>query len=663
MNAEKKIPKLFLAEIADELTGFLDHCKNTGLDPSDFLVVSLEPEVKVLCKEKGLKDIDTLPFFNTASHKRVLEKSHRLTTLIAENLSFHVESSVEKLFLHTFIFYSRFYINNFLWTIEILKGLKQEYRDFEAVVFSRDTGSTAAARLNPYMIKRDQFVASLTEKYCKANRLGIDVIYPPPRDAQEIEKGRDTRTKTIMKILARTVFKMKLKKYSRFPSVFTTVPSYNLDRVCRDIQERFPGVLAVTDLRGAISTRGYLRLFIKESIKLVTKRAPGKQLLSVPVDLFIRKDPVVKAEMSERLAETYREFFSLYQKEFEYESCSFWDEFNRKVETDLLHTLARIYETAAGQRAFLRYLRPALLLSPVSTADAHSWAREARSLDIPTLVIPQKTLLVPSDPNARIEERYIGSAQVSDTFENAAAQSPLIHQYLKWSGFKGNIIETGNLLFARLDLLKRKERRSDFFEEIGAPPETRVIVWAPSMKTRRSRRFFVLESIDELTSAMEDVFDVVSRMEDVHLIFRIHPGDAITKEEIYKLLSVPSNVSVSNSGDFEDVLAAADLLLSFSSTAVQEALINFIPVLFYDKWNRYNHLDAAGVEGPTPSNIAAAYYIHEKDRLDQSIRWILDRHTGEKIPRELFKDYVFTGDSSPGFFDFVEQCLKSKERV
>lgn len=661
MNAQTA-PKLFFAEIADDLTGFLDHCQNTGLDPADFTIVALEPEIKVICKEKNLKDIDTLTFFNTGSHRRVLEKSHQLTALIAENLSFQVDPSLKDLFIHTFIFFSRFYINNFLWIIEALKGIKEEYPDFGAVVLKREPAPPAQpGQFNPFMIKRNPFVASLTEKFCKANRLDIRVIDHPSPPTGETEKIHRRPVKKMVKALARIVFKMKLKKYSRFPSVFTTVPSYNLDRVCRDIQERFPGVLAVTDLRGAISTKGYLRLCAKECIRLVTKRAPGKQLVGVPLDLFIRKDPIVKAEMLERLTEAYREFSSLHAAGFEYESCSFREEFDRKVESDLLHAIADLYETAGGQRAFLRYLRPALVLSPVSTTDSQNWAREARTLGIPTLVIPQKTLLVPSDPSARIEERYIGSAQVSDTFENAAAQSPLVAGYLKWSGFKGNIIETGNLIFARLDILKRKESREAFFEEIGAPPETKVIVWAPSMKTRRSRRFFVLESIDELTAAMAEVFDVVSRMENVHLIFRIHPGDAITKEEIYKLLPVPSNVSVSNSGDFEDVLATADLLLSFSSTAVQEALINYVPVLLYDKWNRYNHLGAAGVEGPVPSKIAAAYYIHEKNRLAQSIQWILERHAGEKIPRELFRDYVYTDDRSTAFFNLVEQCIKPKE--
>jgi UDP-N-acetylglucosamine 2-epimerase len=179
------------------------------------------------------------------------------------------------------------------------------------------------------------------------------------------------------------------------------------------------------------------------------------------------------------------------------------------------------------------------------------------------------------------------------------------------------------------------------------------------MKTRKSRRFYVLESIDELLSAMQEVFDVVSQMEEVHLIFRIHPGDAITKAEIYSLLDVPANVSVSDSGTFEDVLAAAHLLVSFSSTAVQEALVNHIPVLLYDKWNRYNHLDADRVENPVPAKVASAYYIDKKENLATSIPWILEQHTKKEITGDIFKKYAFSNDHFKNFIEFVEKCLRN----
>ena len=649
--------KIFLAEIVHELTGFLEHCTHTGLKPSDFTIVSLEPEVKVLCREKGLTYVDTLPFFNTRSHQRVLEKSHELTTLIRNNLSINVEKDLETVFIDTFIFYSRFYINNFLWIVEILKGIHEKYGKFNAFVYSRAVKTGGGPQTNPYMIKRDKFVASLTAKFCKQHELPVHVIEEENAPVVEEKKINDGMFHNIMKTLARMIFKMKLKKFSRFNTVFATVPSYNLDRVCGDIQVQFPGALAVTDLQGAISSKGYFRLFVKELLKLVTGKAIDKGLTSVPVHLFNTGGTSVRAAGLIKIKDSYNTFTSKFQEVFEYEDCSFWEEFNRKVETDLLNVLAGIYEAAEGQRCFLHYLKPKLVLSPVSTAWSQSWAQVSGSMGISSLVIPQKTLLVPSTEFARIEERYIGRAQVTETFENAAAQSPLVTKYLEWSEYKGNTLESGNLIFARLNPQKRKERREAFLKEIAAAPDTKIIVWAPSMKTRRSRRFYVLESIDELTSAMEDVFDVVSRMENVHLVFRIHPGDAITKDEIYKLFSVPSNVSVSDSGSFESVLAAADLLLSFSSTAVQEALINYIPILLYDKWKRYNHLDAPVVEAAAPTAIAAAYYVHKKEHLVGCIRWILDQHSVKDIPVEIFKDYAFIDDRLLHFFQFVEECF------
>ncbi len=357
----------------------------------------------------------------------------------------------------------------------------------------------------------------------------------------------------------------------------------------------------------------------------------------------------------EKIKGSYEEFASEYKGQFVYENCSFWEEFNKKVEGDLLDSTADLLDAAVGQERFLKYLKTKLLISPVSTTEFQSWAEVARLLDIPAILTPQKMLVAPSDEIAGIEERYIGRAQVTDTFANVAVQSPLVAEYLEWARYKGNRIETGNLIFARINGKKRKEKREAFYKEIGGIKKT--IVWAPSMKTRKSRRFYVIETIDELTAAMEEVFDIVAQMEDVHLVFRIHPGDAITKDEIYALLQVPSNVSVSDSGTFEDVLAVGDLMISFSSTAIQESLINHTPVLLYDKWKRYNHLDAQKVGHSGPTEISSVYYINEKENLESGIRWILEKQAGTDVPPEIFKDYIFMEDKFSNFIDFVDKCL------
>jgi hypothetical protein len=541
-----------------------------------------------------------------------------------------------------------------------MAGIKKKYKDIDIFVFRRAiVPGTTDPRHDAYLLKRDRFLDTLVEKYCRDNKnqLKVQVIEQRQAGTDEKKKLKNGWMKKFPKAIARKLFQKKLNTLSRFKTIFIAVPSYNLDRVCRDIRAKYPDVLAVTHLHlpGTMPPHRYLRLCLKELKNQLVGQKPNQQLTAIPVDLFTPKPNRGKNTVLNQLKESYKKFAADYHQKFSYEGCSFWEEFNQKVEADLLNTLGWLLESAGGRERFLEILKPKLVISPVSTAEYQSWAEVCRPFGIPALVIPQKTLVKPANEFARTEEYYIGRAQVTDSFQNAAAQSPLVTRYLKWTGYKGNIIETGNLIFSRITASKRKEKREHLFTGIGG--NKKVIVWAPSMKTRKSRRFYVLESIDELLGAMEDVFAVVSQMKDVHLIFRIHPGDAITRDEIYSLLEVPVNVSVSDSGAFEDVLAAADLLISFSSTAVQEALVNHIPVLLYDKWNRYNHLDADRVEDSVPGKIASAYYINKKEYLASSIPWILEEHTKKNVTVEMFGEYVFLNDHFKNFIDFVEKCL------
>lgn len=653
-----QMKKIFITEFAEELNRFREYCNKNGINISEILVVALEPQVKAVCKENGMDYIDTLPFFNTDSHKRVLTKSHELTTLIEENLSFPMGVFDKKVAVDTFIFYSRFYINNFLWILEVMKGIKEKYPRAEVFVYQKEGHKHAFSwGTDPYLAKRDRFVGPLVETFCRENRLKVTVI-----KETDTTPGKplldESDTRRYLRAAARALLTRKLARLSRVPTVFIAAPSYNLDRVCRDIQSVFPHVRAVVDAPAALSRKGYLKLCLKELLNLLPWPRKPKPLTSIPFQVFRSEDFGEHQDWYYSVKNSYRELASAHAGQFVYENCSFWQEFDKKVHADLLIVICGLILTAFAQRVFLRCLKPKLVISPVCTGDYHSWAEVSRYIGIPALVIPQKALAAPANAFAKIEERYIGRAQVTDTFENAAAQSPLVTKYLKWSGYKGNMIESGNLIFARYDPGKREKRRKVFFEEISG--DKKIIVWAPSMKTRKSRRFYVLETIDELTGAMEDVFAVVSRLEDVHLVFRIHPGDAITKEEIYSLLPVPANVTVSDTRGFEDVLALADLLISFSSTAVQEALINHIPVLLYDKWKRYNHLDAVGTKNGTPTKVSAAYYIDEKDHLASSIKWILEEHTTKKVPPGIFKEYAFLDNDEKfhNFLNFVEQCIE-----
>lgn len=653
MKRSQDRQKIFVCEFPDELDGFLEFCrgKNTDMDTAAFLIVPLEVEVRSLCREKGLPAMDTLPFFDSDSQRRLLMKSHKLTTLISGHLHLCPGHLLENGCRDNFIFYSRFYINHFLRLVEILEGIRQTYGEPEIFVCRRvRMGKTDS--VDPLVNNRDRFLHSLADAFCRQKGLGIHVIDLPQISAVTGKKSRGYAN-SLLRHITRIVVKWKLRRLRRHPVVFAADTHYRLDRLCRDIRSRIPEIITVADTRNIDSPVRYLRVWRQLLVRKRAKDGENDPPLPIPGDIFNPADSIDDGPIPDAIGSLFRHFGENHGKYFIHHGCLFWNEFSRKVESDLLPFLIAVIDSAEDQRRFLDRLKPRLLLSAVGIAGFRSWGEVARSLGISACIIPQKGLVAPIDEVAATEESYIGKAQVSDGYDTAVSQSPLVSDFLNWSGYQGQIIETGNLIFSRITDEKRRRARRNLFPAIE--PNTKVLVWAPSQKTRRSPRFFVLETDDELFSAMEDIFTVVAEMDNVHLVFRIHPGARVSKKTIYSLLTVPANVTVSNSGDFEDVLATADLLISFSSTAIQEALINRIPVLLYDRWRRYNHLAAPGLRGESPDKVTPVYYIDRKEDLRVGIDRLTGIEAGDHSTFGLFDQYIFSDNHAQNFYNFIRR--------
>ncbi|UCH92871.1 MAG: hypothetical protein JSV88_21600 [Candidatus Aminicenantes bacterium] len=649
--------KLVLIEFLDELKGFLAYIDENKGNLSEFLIVSLQPEVAAYGKRNNINIIDTLAFFNNHSHENVLKKSSELTGLFANKLSFKLESPVKNTFMNTFIYHSRFYINNFTWIIEVMKGIQAVYDNSEIYTFKRQKGlEMGQAGGEPFLLKKDRFIPTIVEKYCTKNRLPFKAITGPQESSAPVKQPKSSLFKIILKKITGKFLTTKLEKLSAGNVIFITAPSYNLDRLCREIKQQIPGVICAAATPLEPSTLGYLKLCAKEMLGFPQKNADNGIIL-IPIAVF---DTAVEDGNEEppglkKLKQSYREFIDIYGKAFEYRGCSFLGELNQKVEGDLLVHLYHLHCLAGVQQTILENLDPNLLVSPLSVGLYHSWAEVCGMLNIPALVIPQKGLVAPQNKFARIEEHYIGKVQVTDDFNYAAAQSPLVNAYLKWSGYNGTVIETGNLIFSKIEPHKKKKKAGQFLKTIGSG--RKIIVYAPSMKSRKGRRFFVLETLDELIASISDLIDVISQLEHIHLVIRIHPGEPITKQEIEALIFLPPNVSISHQGTFEDVLSITDMVISFSSTSIQEALLNGVPVVLYDRWNRYNHLNAIVFKGTAAEKISAAYYVNDKDALSPCIQWVLEKQEKNEINDESFREYIFPVEKYGNFLDFVKRCM------
>ena len=132
----------------------------------------------------------------------------------------------------------------------------------------------------------------------------------------------------------------------------------------------------------------------------------------------------------------------------------------------------------------------------------------------------------------------------------------------------------------------------------------------------------------------------------------------LTVDELTSLLPQSDRYCISVNETFLDVLELADLLVSFSSTTIEEALQNRVPVLLYGGGGRYQHIEAFEV---TPEKIVeprAVYAVRRPEHLADGLRRVLEINGKAPLPAELFQEYVYRPEEITPFPDLVRKLVK-----
>jgi CDP-glycerol glycerophosphotransferase (TagB/SpsB family) len=103
---------------------------------------------------------------------------------------------------------------------------------------------------------------------------------------------------------------------------------------------------------------------------------------------------------------------------------------------------------------------------------------------------------------------------------------------------------------------------------------------------------------------------------------------------------------------FAEDLAAADLLVTFSSTTLFDAIHARKPVLLWGGTDRYRRMPARTVL-PTPSDRSAIYAVGRAADLGPMIAAILDAHAGRQLTDDEIRDYVWP-EGTPTMTDLAE---------
>ncbi len=198
--------------------------------------------------------------------------------------------------------------------------------------------------------------------------------------------------------------------------------------------------------------------------------------------------------------------------------------------------------------------------------------------------------------------------------------------------------------------IKRRRARPVMWgwREIGPRPageNERIILHAGTFKTLTRGRPWMYETADEFVAGLEALIRAVEAVADARLVVRLRPSPECSPETLRALLPHSAKVEFKTGGSFLDDLAAADLLVSFSSTTIEEAIHARRPVLLWGGSMRYRHLPAR-TSLPTPKSRGAIYAPVEPKTLSGLIAAVLDAHAGRPLSDDEIAPHVWPADTA-----------------
>jgi len=172
----------------------------------------------------------------------------------------------------------------------------------------------------------------------------------------------------------------------------------------------------------------------------------------------------------------------------------------------------------------------------------------------------------------------------------------------------------------------------------------KIIMHAGTPKSDRSMRPWVYETNDEYVRNIKDLIKAVDQLENVYLVIRFRPSEGLDKDTLLQLTRNSEHCGVYSDGDFSDYLSISDMLVSYSSTTIEEALQNNVPVLQYDHDDKYMHIKAPTVDHKN-FKINPIYYCGQEGNLSQSIKLILENLEPIQADQAKWEDYRYSIDA------------------
>lgn len=595
-------------------------------EKKDFLIVALDPKSQAFLKNKNLSFVTSEVFLDSRAHKEILIESKRILEEyhpIVKVLKFgEVHECIQNYVNYNLLFK----IREWLVLLSIINNIKMK----EIIAFG----------LN-------EFISNVLLKWSNKEDVKI-LIY------SVIASKNNFLKQIIFKVFNLLFFEYKLAIYNLF------FKKFNKNQLFLTSQDRKLSTLInkVKNLK-----KEFITIYLSSNTSFFFKNflSPlnGKVIIFKRIYSFITKNyksdylafkkQIRKAKLllQNKNRSKHQDFY-LYQ---------FLDIYLQKFILNEYHDLFRSY---IGLKRLLKKNEKnnLLFLSQHALGFNGLVGELAMISNVTSLLITHGSHVKHPNKYSRLAWDYTNKILINAKFTYTAMQTPIAYEYFcNEHNKRTKPLITGPMIYGiKNKISSSKNLRHSLFRHNS---KKFIILHAGTPKDWNFLRPINYETIDEYISNIIKIINAIKNNNKIFLAIKFRQSSSLSLSIFKTLLPKVNNYEIYHKGNFMDYLRCSDLLVSYSSTTIEEALINEKPVALFNPNGDYFHLEGALIKDKKNIKLNHIYNIKNSKDLEWGLSRLQEKHflNGNCLD---WKKYSFDIKKNNQFEGLIHDTFKNK---
>jgi len=613
-----KSGELYFFECSDEVAGFF----SLNQDASERLqnavgIVSFDVEATSLLRDQGLFPVTTVDLFGKCGHEKALERSNGILQLIKSQLAIEDRLGLSWSYCRSFLFFYRLIIQEIILVLEVMQRACDRFSP-ECILVPDYRSSFKDSKLK--ISSRDRILGMVSNDFAYFNGIrcknfSVGLSFSP--------SIRSSLHDHLLKLGNELLFRFGAWRYNRLEQSCSVImalgTSYGMSRLVSQLEEPDDVVTYVTG-------SGYLQQNLVSFLK-------GEWISLVALGVGKGNgDALFEGSLIESIKSIGR---SSGHELFEIYGINLWEITEDYIHGPLSDGLRQLAVRAVRLSNFLERKKPCLVMAQHALGLGGVLGELSLKHHIPSILISHGSHVPVREYYDRIEWVEHSRNMIDAPYKYTALQTLQAEAFIEQIGLHwSQPLKTGPLLFGKTYLRPGSAKVKDRLlgNELR---DKNIVIHASTPKSRSSRRFYVYETVEEYVDSIQRLIRAVEKVPGVHLIVRFRPSLDLSYELLSSLLPDSTVYSIRMDGDFSDFLAVSDLLISFGSTTIEEALLNEIPVLQYDHDAKYMHIESETCSKTGFTHQAPCYHVDQGKNLVTALQWIVSNHLRSELTEQI----------------------------